>query len=519
MTHVPSLKELARVRHIVVHQHREGVLHYDRDLHLQSSCYYCSYINDDPRSHDRGIMVGYTSILVAAIVRGMVWSLIHDRDHPLRGIIAGMKQGAVLDHLHYMNGFGKKEAFGKSQQPTPYDELFKTLTAVKSSKWDYDGRLYYLAAMDLPAKGEDRSKWSRIEGFITRQFKTVPTEATSIDDQAKRIAYAIVRNGLRSTVKAQGTDEPAEMLTPHTPPLIVNCPYEVHGKIKTAYHVEIDRFASMRRVIERYLSDDRWTSPLSIAVFGPPGSGKSFTIQQILGTVDPDLAKRPLEFNLAQFEAVNDLATAFHKVQDEAITGQVPLVFFDEFDSKDFMWLKNFLAPMQDGKFKAGESTYRIGRSVFVFAGGLSESWEDFTLNVSKAKNLKGPDFISRLRGHLDIASINGPGDAGANTGDTSAERFRRALLFRRAVLLRSLLEVHLPDVLDKNSKEAKIDTDVLRAFLEVPRYTHEARSMQAILEMSLLSPRGALQKSSIPAADQLAMHVDAGEFLKRLLQ
>jgi hypothetical protein len=187
--------------------------------------------------------------------------------------------------------------------------------------------------------------------------------------------------------------------------------------------------------------------------------------------------------------------------------------FFDEFDSNNFGWLKNFLAPMQDGKFKAGESTYRIGRAVFVFAGGVSESWKDFTEKVSGNKNSKGPDFVSRLRGHLDIASINGPRDPGAKPGDESANRLDRVVLIRRAVLLRSLLEVHLPDVLDKNSKEAKIDTEVVRAFLRVPSYTHEARSMQAILEMSRLSPRGALQKSSLPAPDQLAMHVDANEF------
>jgi hypothetical protein len=154
---------------------------------------------------------------------------------------------------------------------------------------------------------------------------------------------------------------------------------------------------------------------------------------------------------------------------------------------------------------------------VFVFAGGVSHSWKDFTKKVSKFEHSKGPDFISRLRGHLDIASINGPGNPAAEPGDESADRFHRVLLFRRAVLLRALLEVHLPDVLDKNSKEARIATEVVRAFLGVPIYLHEARSMQAILEMSRLSPRGALQKSSLPARDQLAMHVDADEFFMQM--
>jgi hypothetical protein len=90
-------------------------------------------------------------------------------------------------------------------------------------------------------------------------------------------------------------------------------------------------------------------------------------------------------------------------------------------------------------------------------------------------------------------------------------------LKFRRAVLLRSLLEDHLPNILDTNSKEARIDGSVVRAFLNVGRYEHETRSMQAIIEMSRLSPRGRFQRSSLPASDQLEMHVDPEEFASHM--
>jgi hypothetical protein len=85
--------------------------------------------------------------------------------------------------------------------------------------------------------------------------------------------------------------------------------------------------------------------------------------------------------------------------------------------------------------------------------------------------------------------------------------------MFRRAVLLRSLLEVHAKDIFDKNTKEARIDLGVIRAFLNVKRFEHESRSMQAIIEMSRVTERGYFHKSSLPAKEQMKMHVNADEF------
>jgi ATPase family associated with various cellular activities (AAA) len=257
--------------------------------------------------------------------------------------------------------------------------------------------------------GKLPENWSRITGFLDREFHaTKAAEATEGNKDARKKAIAehiedIVRKivclGLEKVIEEEAShrkteDDAAsggENPLPGTPDHTVLCPFETHGKIKTAFRTEIESFASIRRIIEKYLNDETWTSPLSIAVFGPPGAGKSFTITQILGTVNADIAKRPLEYNVAQFTDPKDLETAFRKVQDEAVSGEVPLVFFDEFDASfgrvKLRWLKFFLAPMQDGKFKAGESTYRIGRAIFVFAGGISKSWYDFYEKHKKDKD------------------------------------------------------------------------------------------------------------------------------------
>ena len=131
---------------------------------------------------------------------------------------------------------------------------------------------------------------------------------------------------------------------------------------------EIDRFSSIEGLMRKYTEKDDWQEPLSIAVFGQPGSGKSFTAKQILSNVNPEAAKRPLEFNVAQFTGITDLAMLFHQAQDlGALGGEVPLVIFDEFDSMrgrtKYGWLKYFLAPMQDGRFKDGNNVYRSRRA------------------------------------------------------------------------------------------------------------------------------------------------------------
>jgi hypothetical protein len=70
-----------------------------------------------------------------------------------------------------------------------------------------------------------------------------------------------------------------------------------------------------------------------------------------------------------------------------------------------------------------------------------------------------------------------------------------------------------MPSIIDKYSNEARIDDAVVDAFLRTPHYKHEVRSMRAIIEMSHMSPRGRFQRSSLPTADQLEMHVDAEDF------
>ena len=85
-----------------------------------------------------------------------------------------------------------------------------------------------------------------------------------------------------------------------------------------------------------------------------------------------------LDFNLSQFSGPADLIGAFHQVRDEVLKGNIPVVFWDEFDSAKYEYLQYLLAPMQDGTFQEGQVTHTIGRCIMVFAGATSYKMETF---------------------------------------------------------------------------------------------------------------------------------------------
>jgi hypothetical protein len=53
-----------------------------------------------------------------------------------------------------------------------------------------------------------------------------------------------------------------------------------------------------------------------------------------------------------------------------------------------------------------------------------------------------------------------------------------------------------------------------VRAFLRVPFFKHGARSIGAVIQMSALAGRARFERSSLPEANQLQLHVNAQDFV-----
>jgi hypothetical protein len=166
---------------------------------------------------------------------------------------------------------------------------------------------------------------------------------------------------------------------------------------------------------------------------------------------------------------------------------------------------------MQDGRFQEAQIVHPLGRCIFVFAGGTSPTMEVFGQGLASEqfRAAKGPDFVSRLQGYVNILGPN---------RQTPTDGY---YLIRRAILLRAILQRDAPQLFERQQGRSglNIDTGVLRAFVQTRVYRHGVRSLEAIVSMSLLAGRRRFERSALPAEAQLNLHVDGPDFLALVQQ
>jgi RyR domain. len=472
----PNLAFLASCRHLIIPFGLEGAIYYRNEGTPETRLYFLPYGFEGSFIKDtQGKMIGLTSCFVAGLASAIVTGS-QDNEEIYESIGTGIRQGIVSAQKYFVEGFG--ENIEKYSFPNP------SIFIEKEEDFVHKDHVQDVLVPVSP-NSNCRSCW-----YILKD-----KSSTNLAE----IAYDIVKNGVKSALKS--------------------IPIAQFGNLTTVDKAEIEGYRSIKNLMMEYISTKNTVRPLSISVFGTPGSGKSFGIVEVANSIASNLIKK-LDFNLSQFRSPLDLVNSFHKVRDIVLEGKIPLVFFDEFDSAlegKLGWLKYLLAPMQDGVFREGDSIHPIGKAIFVFAGGTSSTFKGFCGEDLKDENeqknflrefkgAKGPDFISRLRGYVNIL--------GPNQTD---QKWDHLFIIRRAMLLRSLLERKVSHLINDNG-EAQIDDGVLRALLKIRRYKHESRSMEAILEMSMLTNAKKWEQSYLPSKEQLKLHVDEEQFLRHLM-
>ena len=422
-----------------------------------------------------GGMIGSTVALTAGIVR----SMMHSSATP--DVLAGVRAGLTALRALHVRGY---DATGDDPRDPRVAFPFSLIAASLAG----DPAPFSVAEVKDPAEERTGAEASDASALWTILRDRYPRD---LDGLAERIAL-------------EGPEAALE-----------GVPLGRFGALLTIDRHEIEAFRSVRTLLAEYARRAP-VRPLSIAVFGAPGSGKSFAVKQVAKAVLPEKDVAFLTFNVAQFDSPDDLTDALHQVRDVGLRGRLPLVFWDEFDTaiegRSLGWLRYFLAPMQDGEFQEGQIVHPIGHAVFVFAGGTASSMDAFGSagDAEAFAAAKGPDFVSRLWGFVNVLGPN------RRLDDHGApDRADEFFVVRRAILLRAFLEQNAPAAFHARDGRRVLDIDqgVLRAFLQVPEYKHGARSMESIISTSRLAGLSTFERSSLPTDEQLDLHVDGRAF------
>ncbi|HET97343.1 MAG TPA: AAA family ATPase [Desulfurivibrio alkaliphilus] len=297
------------------------------------------------------------------------------------------------------------------------------------------------------------------------------------------------------------------------------------GHLRTTDPAEIETVVTLQNVMDSYVSREQVQRPLCVGVFGPPGSGKSFAVKEVARVIGRRFDINPFdffEFNLTQFEGPAEINSAIDAIRASVAKGKVPIVFWDEFDCRydrhEFGYLRYFLPAMQDGITYVHGVPYNIGRSIFVFAGGVKASYDGMAalLNPAQpetlqlARTLKIPDFLSRLRVVLDIDDIVIPPELlCGKAGPQELARLRR-ILIKRAFIIAHQMDTHW--------KKAARKTSGLLLRLLLAEYRFGARSIEAVIEASGASDRLVYGLPELIAPSAARVHASWQTELERLV-
>lgn len=270
----------------------------------------------------------------------------------------------------------------------------------------------------------------------------------------------------------------------------------------------MEQFRSVYGTIKAYTAKES-TSPLSIAFFGPAGSGKSFAAMEVAATACCVNKTKRLHFNLGEFEGPKDLVNAFHLIRNSTLAGYLTLVYFEGFDNdlldRPLGWVSYLSSYISSGTFVDKDHTIQhIGRAVFLFGSEHAATFEEFeqrlqSLAIFGKSTTNYSDFISSI---YDTVNIHGP---------DRCHPFDSMFPIRRAVMLRNMLEEIAPSL--KVGNHFPIEDDILRGLLLVPKLRHGTRSLRSLLEMCRFSSRPTFDRMVLPPPSQLKLHINYDGF------
>jgi hypothetical protein len=171
--------------------------------------------------------------------------------------------------------------------------------------------------------------------------------------------------------------------------------------------------------------------PFTVLIWGPPGSGKSFLVEELARAASIDgCSPTVLEANLALMRSEDDMVCHLEECRKQAERLDVPFVLFDEVDSRlpADATFQRLLAPTWDGKFYDGSHLMRLGPCVLFFGCSFdlhlaASMWAGWHWLRGRPKEMraarlagirhffegkhKGRDFLDRMLRVICLTEVN----------------------------------------------------------------------------------------------------------------
>lgn len=300
------------------------------------------------------------------------------------------------------------------------------------------------------------------------------------------------------------------------------CPLRRFGNMLSFDRAEQERLEAVVDIVEERITAGA-TTPTCIGVFGPAGSGKTFTATNLADHIGRERPYTKLTFDGRAMKEEQFVA-ACHSVRDASASGMLPVVIIKNFGAlvePESHLLDAFLMLVSSGSFMDGNQERQLGHALLFFSMDQEIADSDaaptpvateFTLRRRPTTpsaadwNKMYTDESPLLDSLHGVVNILGPNSTGKED---------RMFAVRRAMMLRQIIKQRYPHM----EIDGKIDVDdaVLYALLLTPRFKQGLSSLEKIISTSRLSNRTKFEISALPPEEQIQLHVDGRIFMSYL--
>lgn len=273
-------------------------------------------------------------------------------------------------------------------------------------------------------------------------------------------------------------------------------PIEKFGHYVTADPSEAEQARSIQAVLKRHTEAPQNARVLNLALFGPLGSGKTFLVRET-ARIAGIMPTSDIEIGLPELRDPKDLAQFYRRAQDSALSGKMPMLWFEGFDDRlsgvPLGWIQHLVRTMRDGAFVDDGVRRPLCPCVmcFVATEHVSHALLTHAVHTLRAQGHSTilSNFLSLINCYLDVRGLNPiwPED--------------RVYMLTRALILRSFLQF----------ERRTITPALLRVLLTVPEYFSNAFSLKKVLDACRPQVEGnLLTKDSLPSDCILNQHLDS---------